>query len=583
MEDEFRMVENIPSLRMAQPNVEENADAYPNPDGDQEFQSEMEEMLYAQHAEVKTFLDLQNQRGTPIPALFNQFYKYIQNPSSVSVETFKRMVDTDDTVGSAIDFLTTCLAARIGRYQHKNKEITKWVNARLDEIQGGWNNVLKEILSASWAGFAVAEKVWANTPNGFVPKKVVSLPPGTVLFETDRVGEITEDGILQYQRNYNPALFGTGSSYLFGFTGFAAGQGPGVGRPDAYAKLGDLPFPLRTANTYSYLSIRIPRLKCIHYSFDAQGKFGNPYGRSLLRRCYKWYVMKDAFIQMLAVALDRKGTPLTIVFADPNTTLENPAQTQGAGNVKGKKVGIRADVAAREAFKNIHNDTTIILPGKKGQVFDTDFVPSDANTEGFISAINLCDKGIMRATLLPSLIFTGGDGTGSYSLGQEHAKTFDKICDGIISGTKQAILEQLVMEMIAYNFPRDTWEKDGFGDFSKRELTQDEREKEMNALKQAYDMGAIDPAGDLEDLNKIRDMVGFSEKEELIPQAGGLFGEETDEDGNPIDPGDGSDAGDGEELPPDGDSSKGKPGVGKKPKPNPFDGNGGSKDKAGKE
>jgi hypothetical protein len=42
-------------------------------------------------------------------------------------------------------------------------------------------------------------------------------------------------------------------------------------RPDPIAKLGDLPFPMRASNTFNYLSIRIPTLKCIHYAWDAQG------------------------------------------------------------------------------------------------------------------------------------------------------------------------------------------------------------------------------------------------------------------------------------------------------------------------
>ena len=92
---------------------------------------ELDKMLYATDANIESIEDLMNQRGTSIPALFNTVYKFIQNPSSVSVETFKRMIDTDDTIGSGVDFLTTCLAARLGPYTHTNKEIAKWVNERL--------------------------------------------------------------------------------------------------------------------------------------------------------------------------------------------------------------------------------------------------------------------------------------------------------------------------------------------------------------------------------------------------------------------------------------------------------------------
>ena len=505
-------------------------------DGLEKDNSELEEILYARHNEIESFKDLEKQRGTPIPALFNQFYKFIQNPSTVSVETFKRMVDTDDTIGSGVDFLTTCLAARLGRYEHPSEEITQWVNDRLDNLQNGFYNSFKELMSASWAGFCVQEIVWANTENGFVPKKLVSLPPGTVLFETDRTGDITEDGILQYQRNYNPALFGSGTNFLFGFQGVGLGLNNRAFRPDVFAKLGDFPFPLRTANTYSYLSIRIPKIKCLHFAFDAQGKFGNPYGRSLLRRAYKYYVMKDAFLQMLSIALDRKGTPLTIVYADPNTTLGDPSKNQGgAGNPRGRNAGIRADKAAQQAFKNIHNDTTIILPGKRGQTFETDFVPQDANSEAFIQSVDLCNKGIMRSLLLPSLIFTSGDGSGSFALGEQHAKTFDKICDGMNAGARQVLVQQLVKQMLAFNFPKSAWQKDGLGDFSKRGLSQEEVQREMEVVERAVNVGAVD-MNDLNDLNQVRDKIGFEPRKEVIEKSGplgDLFGGEVDE--QPID------------------------------------------------
>lgn len=490
--------------------------------GDDAFESELEEMLYSRHVEVESFEDLKNQRGTPIPALFNQFYKFIQNPSSVSVETFKRMIDTDDTIGSGVDFLTTCLAARLGQYQHPNETISKFVNKALNQLEGGWTNSVKKLLSGSWAGYAVGEKIWHNTPEGFLPKKIAVLPPSTILFETDRVGEITSDGILQYQRNYNPALFGSGPSYLFGFSGGVGGFGPGLGtKQDPFSQMGDFPFPLRTANTYSYLSIRIPKLKCILYSFDAQGNFENPYGRSLLRRCHKYYLLKDAILQMLSIALDRKGTPLTVVYVDPNATVangKNPAQGQtGQGANTGKKVGIRADLAAQNAFRNMHNDSTIILPGKKGQIFETDFVNQQSNATDFIAALDFCNKGIMRALLLPALVFTGGDGSGSYALGQEHAKTFDKILDGILAGFKQTLLDQLIKEILAYNFPEEQWRALGLGEFAKRDLSLDEKDKELQALESAVNMGAVDMQ-DLDDLNHVRSIAGFKPRTTPIPQ-----------------------------------------------------------------
>lgn len=477
--------------------------------------SEFEEMLYSRHVEIESTDDLMQQRGTPIPALFNQFYKFIQNPSSVSVETFKRMVDTDDTIGSGVDFLTTCMAARLGRYTHPSEEITKHVNDALSAVEGGFYNNLKELLAATWAGYMVQEKVFINHPElGFIPGKLVPLPPPTVLFETERTGDLTSDGILQYQRNYNPYLLGRGPGYWGGSSTIGL-AGSNNARPDLFAKLGDLPFPIRTANSFNYLSIRIPKAKCIHYAFDAQGKFGNPYGRSLLRRCYKYYVMKDAFLQMMSIALDRKGTALTIVYYDPNAPIYDPSKVGGDPQKArlNPNAAISPAEAAKNSFKNIHNDSVIYLPGKKGEIFETDFMPQSPNTGDFITALEFCNKSELRALLIPALIF--GDGQGGYALGEVHSKTFDKVLDGMNAGVEDVLLKQWVRDILVLNFPRSAWEKDGLGEFSKRELSQDEIEKVMNTFEKGINVGIIDQQ-DLNDLNKMRDSIGFEERETPI-------------------------------------------------------------------
>lgn len=528
----FRPTTMNPSVELAMANVEKRLASTPKPsenvgsstpgsemtydDNFGEDQRDLEDMLYARHAEIASLQDLVDQRGTNIPALYNQVYKFIQNPSTVSVETFRRMVDTDETVGSGVDFLTTCLAARMGEYTHPNDEIAKWVNARLEEIDGGWVNAMKEMLSACWAGFSVSEKVWANNEHGFVVRKLVHLPPGTLLFETHRTGELTEDGILQYQRNYNPALFGGGVAYLFGFSSVAPSFSQSNIRPDIYAKLGDYPFPLRSPNIFSYLSIRIPIRKCIHYAWNAQGTFGSPYGKSLLRRAYKHWVIKDSVMQFLAIALDRKGTPLQVWYVDPNATFIDADKWNGQPIDPTQNIGIRAQLAVKNALKNVHNDSVVIMPGKKGQFVEHDVIMQSSNAQDFISTLNYLDSRIMRALLIPTLVFSSGDGTGSFALGQEHSKTFDKLCDGFLGGFKQVLIYHLVREMICYNYPPEAWQKDGFGEFGSRELSQEERQKEMECVEKAVNLGAID-MGDLDDLNRVREISGFKMRDTPLP------------------------------------------------------------------
>lgn len=498
--------------------------------------SEFEEMLYSRHVEIESLDDLKEQRGTPIPALFNQFYKFIQNPSAVSVETFKRMIDTEDTIGSGIDFLTTCLAARLGRYTHPNKEVTDLVNRALNAVDGGFTNTVKGILSSAWAGFSVHEKVFQDVPNiGFIPKKMIPMPPSTLLFETERTGEITEDGILQYQRNFNPYLLGGGVGYFGANVNSGSGNASGFSsRPDIFARLGDLPFPIRTSNSFNYLSIRIPKAKCIHYAFDAQGKLGNPYGRSLLRRIYKYYVIKDAILQMMTIALDRKGTPLTVVYYDPMAPILDPDKVRNPNDMStarnDKNAAIHPGKAAEKAMKNLHNDSVIYIPGKKGEIFTIDTLSQQSNTADFVQALEFCNKSMLRGLLLPALVF--GDGQGGYALGEVHMKTFDKVCDGVNAGLEDILLNQWVKDILMLNFPRSMWEKDGLGSFSKRDLTQDEVAKVMDVFDKGINSGIIDQ-GDLNDLNKMRDSIGFDERETPIEKLDVTADMGGDDDSNP--------------------------------------------------
>lgn len=502
--------------------------------------------LMARHVEVQTLAELlgtEHQRGTPIPALYNIFYKFIQNPSTVSVETFKRMIDTDETIGSGVDFLTSCLLARLGAYQHDDPIVTKFVKMAFEDVEGGFADACKDLLSASWAGFGVSETVWANKPQGFVPQKLVPLPPATILFETARTGEVTPDGILQYQRNYNPIGLANGASFFAGLMNASPGFIPN--RPDPMAKFGDMPFPLRSANTFNYLSIRIPVVKCIHFAWNSQGRFGNPYGRSLLRRAYNWWVQKWAYCQMMGVGLDRKGTPLLVVFADPNATMQD-ARVYASGAKPDRNSSKRAPAAAAEAFRNIHNDTVVVLPGMKDKTFSVQPVDMTGSAADFIEAIRLCNTLMMRALLIPALIFTSGDGAGSYSLGQEHAKTFDKILDGYLEGFKRVLLDQLVKPILAFNFPKAVWTEKGLGGFARRELTVDERQKEAELFTVAIDKGIVD-TDDLADLNKMREAMGFEPRDTPIPKKAPAFspfglGEELDENGQAVQPVDGEQA-----------------------------------------
>jgi hypothetical protein len=124
----------------------------------------------------------------------------------------------------------------------------------------------------------------------------------------------------------------------------------------------------------------------------------------------------------------------------------------------------------------------------------------------------------MRALLIPSLIFGNGDGSGSYALGQEHAKTFTKILDGMLEGLQDVLLQQVISELVKYNWPSSFWADAGMGSFAHTDFSDEDMEKISRIWESAISNGVID-TNDLQDLNRMRQTLGFSEREKPMERA----------------------------------------------------------------
>lgn len=444
----------------------------------------------------------QIQMGTAVPQLYGSLSRFVANPSTVSVETYKRMLDTDEMIGAGIDFMNTCMIARFGDYTHPNEKVQKFVRRALEQMDGSWHENLDEMLSAEWSGFSVTEQVWEFKHDfdgvpAFVPKKLVTYPPLTLVFAVNRHGEVLPDGIYQYQRFHNTFF----NSYVYGIR---AGELDGF-RPDLFAQIGDYPYPIRIAADLTYLTVKIPKDKVIHLRSSSTGKFDNPYGRSILRRVYKNWVLKDAFLKMWIVSADRKGTPLLVGYAAPNDTVLEEQRRDGLNNGPTPQ---RADVALANSMKTLHNSSFIVLPGKKSETYELEAIQSQGDMNVFKDGIDYFNKAIMRGLLIPPLVMNGGDGGGSYSLGQEHHKIFSKIIDGKLKVYKQAILDQFIRKIVAYNFPQNVWEKDGYGGFVLEEHDPELMERLANTYRTIAETGFMSPENQ-DDMDYVREKLGM--------------------------------------------------------------------------
>ena len=467
----------------------------------------IKETLKDRYDELSRLDKEQVQMGTAVPQLYGSLSRFVANPSTVSVETYKRMLDTDETIGAGIDFLNLALISRFGDYKHPVLEIQEFVRRALNQMEGSWHQNLDEMFSAEWAGYSVTEQVWDFKSDfdgapAFVPRKLVTYPPLTMVFAVNRHGEVLPDGIFQYQRFHNTFFnsyaYGIGNGELDGF------------RPDLYASIGDYPYPIRIAADLTYLTVKIPKDKCIHLRSSVTGKFDNPYGRSILRRIYKHWVLKDAFLNMWVVAADRKGTPLVIGYAAPNDTILGQLEQDGVTH-KGEG---RADQMLASTMQTIHNSSFIVLPGRKGETYEVEAIQVQGDMNIFKDGVDYFDRAMTRGMLIPSLIF-GGDGGGGLggSLGAEHSKVFHQIIDGKLKAYKQEILDQFISKLIGYNFPRDMWKKHGYGEFALEEYDPDIMEKLANIYRTLTETGYMTP--DLKgDVDHVREKMGMKKEDE---------------------------------------------------------------------
>lgn len=469
----------------------------------------VKEEISRRYDELTNLEKEQTQMGTSTPQLYGSLSRFVANPSTVSVETFKRMLDTDETLGSGIDFMNLAMISRFGDYVHPVKDIQDFVRKALNQMDGSWHGNLDEMFSAEWCGFSVTEQVWKfdedfdGTP-AYVPKKLVTYPALTMVFAVDRHGDVLPDGIFQYQRYHNTHF----NSYGYGTRG---GDLNGF-RPDLYASIGDYPYPIRISADLSYLTVKIPTSKVIHLRSSSTGKFDNPYGRSILRRIYKNWVLKDAFLKMWVVAADRKGTPLVVGYAAPNDTVEQNLENEQGSNVQ----PARADQAMANVFKTIHNSSFIVLPGKKGEIYDIEAIQVQGDMNVFKDGVDYFNKAIMRGLLIPSLVMQGGDGGGSYALGSEHHKVFRQVIDGKLKPYKQAILSQFIKKLIAYNFPEKMWKSHGVGDFVVEEVDVEVMEKLSTIYHNLTTDGYMSSLDQI-DMDGVRQKMNLKQKQAVVP------------------------------------------------------------------
>ena len=345
---------------------------------------------------------------------------------------YKQMLSNDETIGTGLEYLTGQVVSRIGTYSHENERIKELVDRCIESIRGTMTEVRRGILRDSFAyGFGVGEFTLKSEKSQWLLSSIQILDPTSVEFKMDKFDD---------------------NSY-------------GVSAVVQKAGMSE---------------VEIPAGKCIIKTY---GDNTTPYGRSLLRRCYRWWSFKNAIPKLCAVALERYGTPLFHALTDD------------------KKTRKELDTA----LANLNSRSHIVTDTKSE-------IRSIASTNGamnggYIAAQEQCDKMMYRSMFLPSLLGSGENG-GSYSLGQVHLELFNATAAALAEDYVDTELEQLWRPIIEWNFG----EQEDYGSFMITDTMPTSEKLAMSSmLLNLAQAGVIFPESDRE---WIRESLGLPDVEE---------------------------------------------------------------------
>lgn len=434
------------------------------------------------------------QLGTSIPRQFGSLDTFIANPSNVSLGIIARMIETDDTVKSSVEFKSMMMLSKIGEYQNRDKKIEEFVRTFISKMDGPTFMESLEAQSSSGAyGFSVSEIIWGlNKTSQKVPVKVKTYHPTTIAFEVDPYGDITPNGVIQFVIQ-NSQLSNPNTFFPYFQNGFNT-KNPFTTPEDRL-----LPYRIPFANTYGLA--RIPKNKVVHHINNSMLSFGSPYGKSPVRTAHLAWQLKVFFMKQMGIAGKRQASPFIWGSAPHNSN--KMRVTMPDGSVKDMNpIEALSDILARR-----DTDDSIVTGPKEGG-WNVEAIAAQTNLDQYLNVIDHLNTYIFRAFLLPSLVMTDGS-AGSRSLGDKHFQMVDRMAESEALKFGQTIINQLIRPAIEMNFG----EQDNYGHFAQRPQNIEERERLGNIFVNLANAGYM-KAYDKIDNEYVRSTLHLPDQEE---------------------------------------------------------------------
>ena len=385
-------------------------------------------------------------------------------------------------IKNGIEKMVLYICSKLGAYHHKNPMIEDFISENLEGKLSNW--VHNMTLPAFWAGFSVSENLFypRRGPRGIRQiwiDDIVNYHPTQVEFRLNDYsrlthGEKTSKGLLK-SGIWVPA--------------------PANSTVSNKRKI--------TTGDYTGGMIRLADYKKVHFTFPGSNQ-NNPWGESILTSVLDYHLFKEAFRDMMAVALDRYGTPLIYAIVPPQATSETITDLDGT--VRQKQY--RESVA--EALANAKGNQGIVLEQlSKDYPVDIGTLTTGNNfADAFNQAIDFCDNNMQIGMGIPNLIMRDErSGLGNGTSSENQVEMFNIMVSRYFDIVTSAIIDQVVRPLIEFNFDTETVSyANEAGYLSEIPLRPTEIKEYVVAVKELTTLGYMN-ATNQEDYNQVRAMI----------------------------------------------------------------------------
>jgi hypothetical protein len=454
-----------------------------------------------------TFLDVEGMQeagqGTRVPFVSTLYGNFAINPSGVSVGTFQKMVQTDDRVRLNFEMNIATIVESIGEYYYdEDPEIERLMREQFARIKGGKDELVRHYASCMWAGAYTGLMNVADKPdkNGIKwIEEVLFLPPLSTQYTLTPQGAI--ENYWQYVYNYPYAgtqnalsmMYNLGDpSFLIGGNGGLGGTNGSVLGLDGAADLGDMEFPFRTNFINTFGLIQLDKERILHLAYDSHTGGINPYGYSLLRDIYPIWLRKTLTVRLYTSAQQRCANPALIGYADTRKVIET-----GMG-----QMSINALEALHNVLQSYTEESAILLPGLKGEMFDVEVINYTGDFSVYEKALAYQDKTIDNA-----LFRLWSDEGASYASATTQSSMYARQMKSLANRFEHAILTQFCAYFIKTNFNKDA---KYFGRFESKLQNLDDQLKQEKIIEGLVSQGFMSPFYK-PDVDSVRKLFGQKE------------------------------------------------------------------------